>query len=120
LHSFLCRIERRFAHGNQVREKSVGQSREGDARTEEGNAEERLLRQEGDEQEAGDRDWTVRGAARGREGAVEEVVIEEIFLKEIQLEEIVFEKEVEANAVILSRRSRRKFRCICTRTESAA
>jgi hypothetical protein len=106
-----------FAHGNQVRKKSVGQSREVDARAEEGNAEKRLLRQEGDEQETGNRDWIVRGKARRREGAGGEVVIEEVVIEEVVVEEIQLEEEVETNAVILSRRSRRKIRRACTRDE---
>jgi hypothetical protein len=102
--------ERRFANGSKVREESAGQSREGDARAEEGHTQERKLGQESEEPQASHRHRTLRSAPRRRQGAVEEVVIEEIeleeivvkevFVQEVQLEEVVFEEVVEEEVAL--------------------
>src|SRR5262245_48709260 len=63
-------------HG-EVRPQGPAEGREGDARAEARDAEEREVREEGEEPQAGDRDRAVPGAPRGWEGsAQEEVVVE--------------------------------------------
>jgi hypothetical protein len=104
--------KRRFHHGNKVREESAGQSREGDARTQTWNAEERLVGQEGEEPQTSHRHRSVGSTTRRRQRAVEEIVeeilekvfeeieLEEIVFEEIQLEKI-FEEEVNQNAGVM-------------------
>src|SRR6476660_8292106 len=72
-------------NGRKVRQEGPQQGEEGDARAQARHAEERALRQEGEEPQAGDCDRVVRGAARRRQGAEEEVELEE----EVQLAEEV-------------------------------
>jgi hypothetical protein len=102
LHRFLC-TKGDVTHGCKVREKSAGQSREGDARTEEGHAQKRKLGQKGNQPQTSHCHRTLGSAPRRRQGAVEEIVkevveeivIQEIDFEEIQLEEVVFEKVYE-------------------------
>jgi hypothetical protein len=61
----------------EVREKSIAEGQESDARTETRDAAERPIREEGHEPQTGDRDWSVRGAAIRWEGAAQEVVLAE-------------------------------------------
>ena len=63
---------RRFDHG-QVQQESIREGRESDARKEAWNSEERKVRQEGYEPEAGDRHRIVGGSARRSEGPSQEV-----------------------------------------------
>jgi hypothetical protein len=91
-------------HGEQVREKVPGQSREGDARAETRHAQKRRLGQEGDEPQAGHRHRTFGSASRRRQGAVEEGLVEEVvFIEEgVVVEEgFVFEESfIEESFVI--------------------
>ena len=67
----------------EVREESAGQSREGDARTKRGNAEERPIGEEGNEQETGHCDRTVRGSKRRSQSSPQEVFVKkEVFVEE--------------------------------------
>jgi hypothetical protein len=60
-------------YGKKASEK-VG---EGDARAQERKAQERTLRQEGEEPETGDCHWVVTGASCRRQGAAQKVFLEE-------------------------------------------
>jgi hypothetical protein len=64
--------QRRGHPDGSVWQQGVGKGREGDARAQARHAEERPLRQDGEEQEAGDRDRPVGGAAGRRQSAGEE------------------------------------------------
>src|SRR5215213_7326085 len=70
-------------YGNVWRQ-GTGEGQDGDARAQEGHSEKRLLGQEGDEPEAGDRDRLVRSAQGRRQGAATE---------EIGGEEVIAEKD---------------------------
>jgi hypothetical protein len=88
-----------FPYGKQVWEEGPGQSREGDARAQEGHAAQRRLGQEGDEPQAGHRHRSLGSAPRRREGAaaaevfVEEVVLEDVEQQEVEREEVVLDEE---------------------------
>jgi hypothetical protein len=60
-----------------VRQEGIPESRKGDAPAQTRDVEERAFRKEGHEPEAGDRDRTLRGPARGGQGPAQEVVVEE-------------------------------------------
>jgi hypothetical protein len=87
----LCR---RILHGKQVREEGIGKSRREHARDEAREVEERRLRQEGDEPQAGHRHRTFGSAPRRRKGAVEEIVVEEVFVVIVEEVFIVLVEEV--------------------------
>jgi hypothetical protein len=90
-------------HGKQIREEGLGQSRREHARDEARQVEERPVGQEGDQPQTGHRHRPVGGAARGRQGPVEEVVLEEeLFEEGILVEEVfVFEEVILFEEVLL-------------------
>ncbi len=59
----------------QVREESIRKSRENNARTKEGDPEERTVRQESEEPQTGDRDRTGAGSTRRRQGAAQAIFV---------------------------------------------
>lgn len=65
--------ERKEVRANgKIRQEGREEGRAGDARDETWQAQERPLRQESHQQETGDRDRTLRGSRRRRQGAFEE------------------------------------------------
>jgi hypothetical protein len=76
----------------KLAEKLAEERRKRDAPPQEGHAQKRLG-QEGDVEEAGDRDRIVGSAGEGRKRAVEEVVGEEIVFEKVDLEQEVFVEE---------------------------
>src|SRR4051794_25787815 len=74
-------------HGPQVLQESIRQSRTRDEKAQGRHAEERALRQEGQEPQAGYRNWTFRGARGRQEGAEEEVQQKDVEEEEFAEEE---------------------------------
>lgn len=76
-------------------ERQPNQGQEGDARTQDGNASKRNIRQESEKPQTSDRHRAIGSSACGRQSAVEEVVIvQKVFFQEI-FEEIVLEEVVQ-------------------------
>jgi hypothetical protein len=75
------------SHGVEVRQEDSEEGRRGDARVQARQAEKRVG-QKGDEPQAGHRHRALRGAARRRQGAVEEVELEEVVEEGLELEEV--------------------------------
>jgi hypothetical protein len=90
----------RIIHGKKILEEGIRQRQARDEETQGRHAEERTLRPQGQEPQAGDRDRPVRSAGQGQESA-EEGIEEELFEEKRKEAQGLEEEQVEAVRVLL-------------------